>query len=598
MTAWLAPALVNHLWQSTLVGAVVWLAAMALRGNRARVRYWLWTAASVKFLVPFALLAGLGERVRWPAPPVAVQAGVSAVSVAIEGVLAPADVAAAMPVSAADPSPVWPWLLAAVWSVGTVVVLASWWRQWRRVAAALAGATPVRLDAEYGAGGLTVLSSPLIPEPGVVGILRPRLLLPQGLAGRLTSAQLRALLVHERCHVRGHDNLVAVVHMAVEAIWWFHPMVWWIGRRHVEERERACDEAVLQAGIRPQDYAEGLLEVCRQSVGAPPAWVAGVGGSHLRGRVEAIMRHEMGSPMNRRRRLTLTVAVAVVIGAPVANGTLRGQSQPVTPPTGLVFQAASVRPARPFPGGPREHSIQTHMLKRAIDVTRNGDLRVSGSLHSLLQAAYGVSRFQIDGGPSWVRSDQYAIEARAAADATPEDLRAMLQALLADRFDLVLRRETRTLPVYELVAADGGLKIQAMREGECTAGRAVRWDAIDLAAPLYVCGSFRRRELSQVPETRPYPRWPRVDRIEAGAASMSSLIELVSGDVDRLVVDRTGFTAPFNLLLEFAASRSPESRLPPHSGPSIADALDDQLGLRLQPVSAQVDVLVIERAAT
>ena len=75
------------------------------------------------------------------------------------------------------------------------------------------------------------MSSPWTFEPGVVGIWRPVLLLPEGLADRLTSAQLNALIAHERYHIRSHDNLAAAVHMLVEALFWFHPLVWWIERR-------------------------------------------------------------------------------------------------------------------------------------------------------------------------------------------------------------------------------------------------------------------------------------------------------------------------------------------------------------------------------
>jgi bla regulator protein blaR1 len=79
----------------------------------------------------------------------------------------------------------------------------------------------------------------------------------------LTSEQLKAIFDHELCHVECRDNLTALLHMLVEAIFWFHPLVWWVGARLVDERERACDEAVLQAGNAPEVYAEGILEVCK-----------------------------------------------------------------------------------------------------------------------------------------------------------------------------------------------------------------------------------------------------------------------------------------------------------------------------------------------
>ena len=588
MTAWLPSALMNHLWQSTLFVIVVWLAALALRGNAARVRSWLWTAASVKFLVPLSTLVSLGERFPWRAAPAAVQPTVSFVMV---DVLAPATVAAAAPAAIPPSSSVWPWLVMAVWCAGAAVVLASWWRQWLPIRGALRQARLLRLDAQYGAGDLVVMSSPSMPEPGVVGIRRPRLLLPEGIAERLTPEQLRALIAHERCHIRCHDNLGAAIHMAVEALFWFHPMVWWIETRLVDERERACDEAVLRAGSRPEDYAEGILAVCRQSVGLRLACVAGVSGANLRARVEAIMRNETGCPMTRARRWALAAAVVAAVGGPVAGGALTAQSQAIVPPAALAFEIAAVKPGKPYPPGKGPPlALEASLLRRHVSPRPDGRFVIDGYLHSLIQAAYNVTGIQLEGGPSWVGTDRYAIEARAAGNATPDQIRGMLQSLLADRFNLTLRRETRTLPVYELVVADGGLKIAAMKEGECITRKELRWDLIDWETPLYVCDGYRRRILSQSPETRPRPQWPRVTRIEAGGASIPALIDFISVDVDRVVLDKTGFTAPFNLVLDFAPPSDATA-----SGPSIATALLEQLGLRLAPAEGPVDVLVIDR---
>jgi len=103
--------------------------------------------------------------------------------------------------------------------------------------------------------------SPGLLEPGVVGVLHPILLVPEGIAERLSPSQLRAVLAHELCHVRRHDSLFAAIHMIVEAVFWFHPLVWWIGARLVEEREHTCDEEVLRSGSEPLVYAEGILNL-------------------------------------------------------------------------------------------------------------------------------------------------------------------------------------------------------------------------------------------------------------------------------------------------------------------------------------------------
>ena len=78
----------------------------------------------------------------------------------------------------------------------------------------------------------------------------------------LSKAEWEAILAHEICHVRCYDNLTAVIYMVVESLFWFHPLVWWIGTRLVAERERACDEEVLRLGSEPKIYAEGILKVC------------------------------------------------------------------------------------------------------------------------------------------------------------------------------------------------------------------------------------------------------------------------------------------------------------------------------------------------
>jgi bla regulator protein BlaR1 len=587
MTPWSLPALLVHLWQSTLFVVLVCLATRALRRNGARLRYWLWTGASVKFLVPLSVLVSLGERFQWREAPAAVQ---PAVSFVMQDVLTPAAIVVAAPVSAPPSIPLLPWVLLGVWGVGALVVLVSWWRQWLPIRAALRGATPLPLDLQYGAADLAVMSSSSMPEPGVVGICRPRLLLPEGIVERLTSAQLRTLIEHERCHIRCHDNLIAAIHMAVEMGFWFHPVTWWIGTRLVDERERACDEAVLKSGNRPQDYAEGILEVCRQSVGLRPACVAGVSGSNLRARVEAIMRNEIGRPMTRARRCALAVTVVAAVCGPVAGGALTAQSQVVVPPAGLAFEVASMKAGKPYPGLGPDRALEASLLRWMVSRLEDGRFKSSGPLHSLIQGAYNVTRFQIEGGPSWVFTDRYDLEAKAAGNATPLEIRGMLQSLLADRFKLMLRRETRTLPVYELVTADGGLKIAPMKEGECITKKALRWDLIDLEAPLYICDGARRRILSQNPETRPLPRWPRVTRIEAGGTSISALIDFISPDVDRVVIDRTGFTTPFNLTLDFASPRDSES-----SGPTLFTAMQEQLGLQLRSASGAVDVFVIDR---
>ena len=139
---------------------------------------------------------------------------------------------------------------------------------------------------------------------------------------RSNPVQLEAILAHELCHVRRRDNLTAAIHMLVQAIFWFHPLVWWLGVRLVDERERACDEEVLRLGTAPQAYAEGILSVCKLYVESPLACMSGVSGSNLRKRIEAIMGNRTIADLNGSKKLLLTALGIATIAAPIGAGLL------------------------------------------------------------------------------------------------------------------------------------------------------------------------------------------------------------------------------------------------------------------------------------
>jgi hypothetical protein len=126
---------------------------------------------------------------------------------------------------------------------------------------------------------MPVVSIPERIEPGVFGILRPVLLLPEDITERLPPKHLDAVIAHELCHIQRRDNLTTAIHMMVEALFWFHPLVWWIKLRLTDEQERACDEQVLLLGGDPQVYSESILKICEFFVTSPLACVSGITGS-------------------------------------------------------------------------------------------------------------------------------------------------------------------------------------------------------------------------------------------------------------------------------------------------------------------------------
>ena len=126
-------------------------------------------------------------------------------------------------------------------------------------------------------------------EPGVFGILHPVLLWPEGISQHLDDAHLESIFAHELCHVQRRDNLTSAIHMLVAAIFWFHPLVWWLEKCLIDERERACDEAVLQLVKQPQIYAESILKVCEFCIESPLTCVSGITGADLKKRIVQIM---------------------------------------------------------------------------------------------------------------------------------------------------------------------------------------------------------------------------------------------------------------------------------------------------------------------
>ncbi len=349
--------LINHLWQSTLFALGAGLLTLALRSNGARYRYGLWFAASVKFLLPFAMLAAAG---RWaitqlhPRTPMPAPAGLLMARQMIEPI-SPDSTAITVPAAgaighAAFHLPV-PAILLCLWALGSSAVLTLWALRWSRVHMALLASSPLTLATPTPAR-----SSPSLLEPGVVGVFRPVLMFPKGIEAHLSAAELDAVLAHELCHLRRRDNLTAALHMLVEALFWFHPLVWWIGSRLIAEREQACDEGVIAAGADPRVYAEGILKVCRFYLQLPLVCAAGVSGSNLKRRVETIMSGSSGAPLGARKTLLVSTAAVLAVAAPLAAGVvaaLPAEAQTVIlEKAGIPASAPAQAPAAEPPSAP------------------------------------------------------------------------------------------------------------------------------------------------------------------------------------------------------------------------------------------------------
>jgi bla regulator protein blaR1 len=606
-SGWTA-ALFNHLWQSTCVVLVAWLLSRALRSNPARVRYAIWMLASVKFLVPFALLANLGSR--W-ARPVAGRAIGSVLYTAVDEISRPfqqAQSTLAPPVVSSHPADVFAWLpfvLVAAWLCGIFLALGVWLVRWRRVVRIADSALPVyegrETDAlrraEHHAGirkPIPLRVTSLAIEPGIFGIFRPVLLWPAGISGQLSDAQIEAIAAHEVEHVRRRDNLAAAVHMVVEALFWFHPAVRWIGSQLMEERERACDEKVVEQNARPEAYAESILKVCAYCLEPPAPCVSGVSGSDLKERILRIMTRKSTMTLGFGRTALLVAIGLLAFTLPIGLGVLHGQegspSKPGSADSGVApdvpkFEVASIKPASPGDG--------MHRLMLTPDGTSMQGIPVQMLLH----VAFGLDDDRIFGAPSWTKSNRYDIEAKVAPEDAPrldklkaEDRRAMLLPLLVERFNLKYHHETRELPTFALEVAKGGPKL-TISQTEPPA---------DLNFPVRTPGQPKggidnRGRMMMGP-----------GRIESQDTTIDMLAHALSPQLGHTVVDKTGLTGRYDYTLQWTPDNAPPPMPGNNGGPEQADigndaaavslitAIQEQLGLKLESQKGMVDVIVID----
>ena len=350
-------SIINHLWQSTLVVVIALLLTWVLKRNQARARYWVWMVASAKLLVPFSLFVAIGEWLRPAATPltqnpqfasaiVNIAQPFSANSQTIGPVIVPLPEPA---IAAYSPHHVHllPALFLTVWLCGFLFLLVRWARKWWAIRATVRSASPMPLSTD-----VPVVASSFLLEPGVFGIFRPVLLLPEKILNHLSAPQLRSIVAHEMCHVRRRDNLTAALHMTVEAIFWFYPAVWWIGTRLIEERERACDEAVLELGNEAEVYAESILNVCKFYIESPIVCMSGVTGSELKQRIIRIMTKQVAHKLDLSRKLLLSAVGIAAISVPMVLGLfhitgVRAQSVPANPSSDMAATWQGILHANP-----------------------------------------------------------------------------------------------------------------------------------------------------------------------------------------------------------------------------------------------------------
>jgi len=221
-----------------------------------------------------------------------------------------------------------------------------------------------------------------------------------------------------------------------------------------------------------------------------------------------------------------------------------------------AFEVASVKPSDPA-------------ARQGLDlrVLPGGRLHVTNlTARVLIREAYGVKLYQVSGGPSWLDSDRFDIEAKAEGDPSRDQMMAMLRTLLEDRFQLKVHRENKEGSVYALVVIKGGSKLKEPKADDQPAFvRFGRTGAASEKALTYVMWGHK--------------------------ASVMLIAERLGGELEKPVLDRTGIRGEFDFRIEYAADDAH-----PENGPSLFTAIQEQLGLKLESVKGSIETLVIDHA--
>jgi uncharacterized protein (TIGR03435 family) len=590
--------------KATLALLVTLFALRLARHSRASVRHLLLTALfAVLLVLPIAAMLAPSLRVEIGPLPVVLEEYI-AESVIVDSVPPGGAVSLERPMSAAGPGlSLTADLLTGAWlgglllfaiplllglaQVGRLRRTGLPWPAGQRLVDSLAREAGLRRSTE-------VLLHASLAVPATCGITRHAILFPIDADSWPHEDILRAA-VHEVEHIRRADCCVNAVTRAICAAYWFHPLVWIAWRRLGLEAERACDDAVLRRA-EAAGYASQLVELAgRLSANPRHPLLAMASRGDLVQRVKAVLDERQA-----RGGVGFTVASAVALAAcalVVAISPLQAVSG--------ASSAAAAGLQSPGLGSAPQFEVATVRINRSGElrsrhqaVPATGRLTITNvTVGALIQDAYDLQLpSQIVDMPDWARSQRVDIVAKAAFPAPVATLQRMLQPLLAEHFKLKVRRETRELEALALVASTPGRRGPQLRKND---------DACDDAVGTSSSFALAAESSGRLAPCGILPGG--AGRIVARGLEMSGLADLLAPAPRRVVIDRTGLAGRYDIDLTYtpeafsaaAMSQRPGATLPPGvdpSGPPLATALQEQLGLKLQAVRVPVEVLVIEHA--
>ena len=458
-------------------------------------------------------------------------------------------------------------IIIGLWQVRSVRRTALPWSHGNAVATTLANELKISRRIE-------VLLHEFTSGPMTCGIFHPAVVFPVK-AENWDDADLNRAIAHELEHVRRADWLMHCLARAVCSAYWFHPFVWIAWRQLTLEAERACDDAVL-ARSEATAYAEQLVALARQLTAPNKSpLLAMASRSDLTARINAVL--DMHQTRGRAGKLTLVLACLATAFLMLAIAPIKVIAAAQSSSVPLSFDAVSIKPSN-LPRMPVQFEAGGRFVAPSVPT------------RILMTVAYNLpfstGHGGMIGGPDWLDSQLYDVEAHAIGDPPKQQMLLMLQNLLSTRFKLAMHWETRKLPAYALRMDKPGklgpqLVPHAADNSTCRDPKLQAAGTDQLPSHLPACGGYLI-----------YPGHIAVESTVAGLAQGLSWYP----SVGRAVIDETRLTGVFDITVDYARSLSPTNATPDdESLPStIFVALKEQLGLKLEPTTAPVRVLVID----
>jgi uncharacterized protein (TIGR03435 family) len=453
--------------------------------------------------------------------------------------------------------------------------------------------------------GIEIRESDRVAAPVTLGIVRPAILLPIDWC-EWNGVKLEAVLAHERSHVRRRDPAVQLLSVIHRTLLWYSPLSWFLHKRIVQAAEEASDDAAVAATHDRASYAEVLLDFMRR--GVPRANWRGAD-------CDGVAMARYGLPEKRIDRILDATALSrgvtrgsvitiLALGSPLAYVVATAQPQSVPQVQTLIAQAQmpikqAQGPIAPqAPTAPVSPAVQSTAVLPAFDIA---DVHVSAptgyqalqgpvfhegryelrkaTMLDLIKIAYGVDADTVFGGPSWLETDRFDVIAKAPSATSPERIHLMLRVLLVDRFKLVLRKDTRPIQGFVLSVGSGTPKLKpADGSGEpgCQIQPFVATPNAPTATRVVSCHNVT---------------------MEAFAQSLQGLDKtggIGGGYLHGPVLDSTGLKGAWDFDLTWTLKGS--AALARATDITIYDALDKQLGLKLEPGKVPMPVLIVDSA--